>query len=109
QPRTWVRDGHLRCQGAFAHPIFAGCFFAGVLPIVIAWARAMSRPLLGGAAVIACLLIIVASGSSTPLVGIAVAIAGWVVWHARRWIGWVVVGATAVAALAALVSEGPVW
>jgi hypothetical protein len=30
---TDLRDGRLRCQGAFAHPIVAGCFFACLIPL----------------------------------------------------------------------------
>src|SRR5579859_396556 len=38
--RTEVRDGRLRCCGAFAHPILAGCFWGAVLPMIVAqWWR----------------------------------------------------------------------
>ena len=33
---TVVREGRLRCQGAFAHPILAGCFWAEQLPLIAA-------------------------------------------------------------------------
>lgn len=44
-PITIVRDGRLRCQGAFQHPILAGCFWAGLLPLFAAlwWAGRRSR------------------------------------------------------------------
>ena len=29
---TWIREGKLRCMGAFQHPILAGCFFSGMFP-----------------------------------------------------------------------------
>ena len=31
---TAVRDGRMRCQGAFAHPILAGCFWASLMPVI---------------------------------------------------------------------------
>ena len=31
---TTVRQGKLRCQGAFAHPILAGCFWAALCPMI---------------------------------------------------------------------------
>src|SRR5262249_36935146 len=31
---TLIREGKLRCQGAFAHPILAGCFWASLVPLM---------------------------------------------------------------------------
>ena len=33
---TFVRDGRLRCQGAFSHPIMAGAFGASLFPLFLA-------------------------------------------------------------------------
>src|SRR5690606_21040287 len=33
---TIVRDGRLRCQGAFPHAILAGCFWASLVPLFVA-------------------------------------------------------------------------
>src|SRR5690606_24267277 len=63
----------LRCQGAFSHPIMAGCFWVGVLPWIGAlwWAgpAARVRALIGTTA---CLGIILLCASSTPIAGVLV-------------------------------------
>jgi len=71
---TLVRDGKLRCQGAFAHPILAGCFWAVVLPLIISrfWNSKMNRVLTVLAA-FSSLFIIGLCQSSTPLVSVVLA------------------------------------
>ena len=34
---TLIRDGRLRCQGPFSHPIMAGVFWASILPWYVAF------------------------------------------------------------------------
>ena len=34
---TVIREGRLRCQGAFPHPIIAGCFWASLMPLFAAF------------------------------------------------------------------------
>lgn len=36
---TFVRDGRMRCQGAFQHPILAGTFAASLIPFCIAFIK----------------------------------------------------------------------
>ncbi len=68
---TMVREGRLRCQGAFAHPILAGCFWASLLPILGArWWHGGHASLLVGAALLSSGFIVIASNSSTPLMGV---------------------------------------
>ncbi|MEE8460444.1 MAG: hypothetical protein V3S08_11240, partial [Phycisphaerales bacterium] len=31
---TVMRDGRMRCRGPFAHPIYAGCFWAALMPLI---------------------------------------------------------------------------
>jgi hypothetical protein len=74
---TEIREGRLRAQGAFAHPILAGSFFASLLPMIIAMVRKEKKfqPLM-----IACMVpiavIIFGCASSTPLIGVMLAFAG---------------------------------
>lgn len=71
---TILREGRLRCQGPFPHPILAGCFWAGAVPLIVSlcWQQAASGiRWLGIAGAIASLSIIVASSSSTPLLAVA--------------------------------------
>jgi hypothetical protein len=68
---TLVRNGRLRCQGAFAHPILAGCFWAALLPIVAAQyfrgARGKRLAIVGSALFCAIILL---CASSTPVMGV---------------------------------------
>jgi len=108
---TAVRDGRLRCQGAFSHPILAGCFWAGVLPLIAArwWSgRPAERrwAVVGGAC---CLVIIYCCASSTPVMGVlmgAVGAAAFVWRRQMRWVRWgIVLGLVALH----LLMKAPVW
>jgi hypothetical protein len=108
---TTIRDGRLRCQGAFSHPIMAGCFWAGVLPLIAArwWSgRAAERRwvVVGGAC---ALLVIYLCASSTPVMGVLFGVLGAAlfVWRWRmRWVRWgIVLGLVALH----LVMKAPVW
>lgn len=107
---TIVRDGHLRCQGAFRHPILAGTFGATQLPLFVAlgMCRRQYRRL-AGAAVVSTLVIVVAASSSGALLAVAAGIGGLVLWRWRgylRLLRW----ATILSILGlALVMKAPVW
>jgi len=67
---TDVRDGRLRCQGAFAHAILAGCFWACLVPFYFArgWlGRGWLFPLFGTMATLAIVLL---CASSTPIMAV---------------------------------------
>jgi hypothetical protein len=107
---TMVRDGRLRCQGAFAHPILAGCFWASVLPLMGAWwwKRGMAR-WLAGAGVGCSAVIIVACSSSTPVMAVLFGILGMALFRFRghmRAIRWGLLG---LAVALHLVMNNPVW
>jgi hypothetical protein len=80
---TDVRDGRLRCQGAFAHPILAGCFYACLLPLYALLGfveRRWHGPVAGAAAAVA---IAVLTASSTPVVAVLMAVACAMAWPLR--------------------------
>lgn len=89
---TVMREGKFRCQGAFAHPILAGTFWASTLPLMwMLWRQegAHRLALLGTAAT---LVIIYACSSSTPMLSAAVAAGGLALFPYRfkrrkMWIG----------------------
>jgi hypothetical protein len=87
---TAVRDGWLRCQGAYAHPILAGLFWASLLPLIAAqrW-DARSWRWLGATTVCAALFIIVACSSAGPISGIMFACLGAAAFCVRHWMRWV--------------------
>jgi hypothetical protein len=104
-----LRDGTLRCQGAFRHPILAGTYAATLLPLLAGlWFSPGSR----GLAVIgsACAgIAVVASGSSGALLAMTSVAVGFACWQIRkhmRLLRWAIV--LAVIALA-LVMKAPVW
>ena len=66
------REGRLRCQGPFTHPILAGCFWASVLPIIaVRWWTSRRTRMVTAAAVLASIVIVFTTASSTPLMGVA--------------------------------------
>ena len=91
---TVLRDGRLRCQGAFAHPILAGCFFAGLLPFFVIrglWIGRWALVTAGGAA---SLGIVFLCSSSTPPVAVLAGIFGAACYLVRgglRYMRWIFV------------------
>ena len=63
---TLVRDGRLRCQGAFPHSILAGCFWVGAMPWILAQV-ARGRKWMGWSGFLAGLFVVVNCASSTPV------------------------------------------
>jgi hypothetical protein len=109
-PVTMMRDGRMRCMGAFSHPILAGVFWATVLPLVAArWWDPKANRYIVVAACGACLWIVVASGSSTPVGALAAVFLGAVMYFARRYMGWIQVGVVCMLILLHFVMKGPVW
>ena len=87
---TWMRDGRLRCQGAFAHPILAGTFWAAALPLI--WTLRKDKNFLMRLGTIDCLFIVATCSSSTAILSTLVAVTGvalfpWRRHRTRMWIG----------------------
>lgn len=82
---TAVRDGKLRCQGPFAHPILAGCFWATLLPLFAGqWWKDASGRVWAVIGVASGVFVIFTCNSSTPVAGLASAIIGGLAFFARR-------------------------
>lgn len=96
---TDVREGKLRCQGAFAHAILAGCFFVALLPLWLALWRGSGRGrLLACTGLALATVVVFASASSTPvaaLVFVLAAFAAYPAWMHLRGV-WMaaLIGAT---------------
>lgn len=107
-PVTVVRDGKLRCQGAFAHPILAGCYWASVMPWMIA-SFLNGRLWLAALGIASSFLIVVTSASSTPVLAVACVILGISLYplrHHVRSIRWAFFASLVVLHL---VMKNPVW
>jgi hypothetical protein len=79
---SWIREGKLRAQGPFAHPILAGTVGAVCLPMMVGLYRLHARTaLIGG---LACLSMVFASSSSGPLMSLFVGIGALGLWRWRH-------------------------
>lgn len=108
---TEIRDGRLRCQGAFAHAILAGVFWATLVPIValLYLQNQSSRRLLAITATFASLLIIVMCASSTPVFALMIGVAGIALYPLRRFARPIFFACLAAAVLLHLVMNKPIW
>lgn len=81
-PEPLIRNGRLRAQGPFLHPILAGTVGGGCLPLFVGlWRRHPRYALLGLAA---GMLMIFASASSGPIMSAMVGLGGLALWRWRH-------------------------
>ncbi|MCK5944806.1 MAG: hypothetical protein KAI24_22650 [Planctomycetes bacterium] len=107
---TDIRDGRLRCQGAFAHAILAGCFWACLIPFYAISGFLGRGWLLPGAGTLAAVAIIGMCASSTPVMAFAFGLVGAAAFLIRgslRWMRWLILLWLAV--LHFLIMKQPVW
>lgn len=107
---TQIRHGEIRAQGAYAHPILAGCFWAAMAPMFAAlyWKKGLDV-YLGAIGLVVCVLISIACASSTPLVGMmaaGLAASMFLVRRQMRAVRWGILGLLIVLQL---VKSKPVW
>lgn len=106
---TVVRDGRMRCQGAFAHPILAGTFGATTVPLLVAlWFQGKNK-WLSGLGIISATFVTIAASSSGPVLTYLFIIIGLGMWFLRdymRTVRWCI-----LLSLIALhiVMKAPVW
>jgi hypothetical protein len=82
--QTYVREGKLRAQGAFAHPILAGTFGATLLPLFVGlWWRRQSRRV-ASIGIAASTIVTLCSASSTPLMAYFAGIVALCFWPFRK-------------------------
>lgn len=104
-----IREGRLRCQGAFAHSILAGCFFASLIPMFLATAWIRGRWLQALFGVVTSLAIVVLSASSTPVMAVFFAILGLVWFPLRHLMPALRWGIACTLVALHLVMKMPVW
>lgn len=104
-----VRDGRVRARGAFSHQILAGCYWVGVLPLIVGRLYQRHGRALSAAGVLACGILIVNCASSTPVLGGGIAVVGggfWILRKHMRWVRWGIVAGLVVVQLA---MSKPIW
>jgi len=106
---TMMRQGKLRCQGAFSHPILAGVFWASIGAFLMGAFLGGRRRVLFGGGVLACVFIIGTTASSTPLLGFLSGVAFWLAWPFRKYMRWGFIGAPFVVAGLHIIMQAPVW
>jgi hypothetical protein len=107
---TQIRDGRLRCQASFSHPIMAGNFGATTTALVAAlWLIDPKNRLRHSAALFGASAVTILSASSGPLMAWMTVFVGWGLWRFRqhmRAIRWATVG---MLLFLHLIREKPVW
>ena len=81
-----VRDGAIRAQGPFRHPIIAGTISAMLLPLYVGlWPQKQYRKVLA-LGMVASVVMAISSASSTPLMTCAAGTLGLLMWYYRGWL-----------------------
>jgi hypothetical protein len=109
---TVIREGRLRCQGAFAHPIIAGVFWASLLPLIAAFLfeeKDKEFRVIFTAGLFASLVIVLLSSSSTPVLGVGFGIIGAAVYFLRSYMKWIRFFIVVTLIGLDLVMQAPVW
>lgn len=104
-----LREGAIRAQGPFAHPILAGSFAATLLPLFVWLWQSKRTRFLAAVGVVGSAAMVFSSSSSTPLSSSLAVIVGICFWPLRgrmRNVRWVFVGLLIVCSLA---MKAPVW
>ncbi len=109
---TWIRDDRLRCQGAFSHPILAGVFWAAIgaltMGAALDCATSMARRH-ASRRYVPCVLIVGATASSTPVLGLAAGVGFWLCWPIRWLVPYAFIATPFLLVALHLVMEAPVW
>ncbi len=107
---TPIREGKLRCMGAFAHPIIAGVFWAVLMPMFMSefW-RGRGDRMLSILGLVSCIFIIMATNSSTPFAATGLVVAGFCSYPFRRLMNLVLWGSAFMIVCVHFYREGPVW
>jgi hypothetical protein len=107
---TWEREGSLRCQGPFSHPILAGTVGATSIPLLLSlWFRGGTYRGLGVIGVIAATTIIITSASSGPLMAGIYGMGAMMLWPLHRYMRYLRWGLLILLVILHMVMTAPVW
>jgi hypothetical protein len=109
-PLSAIRDGAVRAEGPFRHPIIAGTIGASLLPLFVGlWWQAKRHRTVMAIGTAASVAMAISSASSTPLITCAAGIGALLLWPHRarlRILRW---GAAMGIVGLHLVMKAPVW
>lgn len=107
---TDVREGRLRCQGAFQHAILAGCFFVALLPLWIGrWRESLASRLGAMAGLALTVLVVYACASSTPVAALIFVFIAFLAYPAWQHLRFAWMAAIVVAFALHFVMERGIW
>lgn len=107
---TMIRNGRLRVQGPFSHPVLAGVFWASLLPLLGAYWMGRPQARTGVFIALLCIgLIVVNTASSTPVMSVLFGMFGMSLFYARRYMTYIRYGIIATLGVLHMVMEAPVW
>jgi hypothetical protein len=104
-----IREGRIRAQGFFAHPLLAGTFGATLFPLYLSLWKSGKAPISALLGALGTTVMTINSYSSTPLLAYAggiVAVCLWPVRRQMRTVRWVILSALLSLAI---VMKAPVW
>ena len=105
-----IREGVVRCQGSFGHPILAGTFGAVWLPLFVwLWCEGKTNRSIAIIGILSSTLITLLAGSSGPVGSYVAAIVGLLMWRIRYRMQLVRWGIIACIVALQLFMKDPVW
>ena len=109
---TMIREGRLRCQGPFRHPILTGTFAATSIPLIIGLLMSPlnKKKTLIWIGLVGAFVVTMLSASSGPLMTLSAAILGLILWKFRqrtRLMFWGII--LGIAFLHFVIMKSPVW
>jgi hypothetical protein len=105
-----IRDGALRAQGPFLHPILAGTAAATTIPLLVSiWWTPQRGRILAATGVIAALAIVASCSSSGPALTVLVILTALAVWFFRNHMKIVRSGIIISIVALQLVMKAPFW
>lgn len=105
---TDVREGKLRCQGAYSHAILAGCFWVGVMPWMLAQ-LINGYKWIGAIAILAALVVVANCASSTPILAFCFMVLGMLLYFARSQLRAIRWGVFLLAIVLHFARDKPIW
>jgi len=102
-----VRDDKFRATGPFAHAILAGSVGAACFPLMLGILRDYRKTALVG--MLACVVIVIASNSSGPLMSLIFGICALCLWFRREWLKYILWTAVACYMILTIAMERPAY